>query len=257
MPLRCRRWGAYRVGGLEARAFDRFGLVVDEATIEPALVLRVYPAAERLERTLRPLETQPTAGNQVARAKGDGIEFADVRAFVPGDRVRRINWRASARRQALFVNESLPERNADVVLFLDSFEEARRADEGTLDRAVRAAAALADAYLVGRDRVGLVGFGGAVRWLTPASGIRQRQRVVEALLETEIVLSYASKSLDTLPPQSLPPQSLVVALTPLLDERTLGALLDLRGRGFDLAIVDLSPASFVEAAPRRRRPSSR
>ena len=86
-------------------------------------------------------------------------------------------------------------------------------------------------------------------WLTPASGIRQRQRGVEARLETEIVLSYAAKSLDTLPPQSLPPQSLVVALTPLLDERTLGALLDLRGRGFDLAIVDLSPASFVEAAP--------
>jgi uncharacterized protein (DUF58 family) len=246
LPLACRRWGAYRLGGFEARAFDRFGLVVDETAVAPELVLRVYPSAERLENTLRPLETQPTAGNQVARAKGDGIEFADVRAFVPGDRVRRINWRASARRRALFVNEAHPERNADVVLFLDSFAEARRADEGTLDRAVRAAASLAEAYLAMRDRVGLVGFGGTLRWLTPASGFRQRQRVVEALLETEIVFSYASRTLDVLPPQAFPPQSLVVALTPLLDERALAALLDLRGRGFDLAIVDLSPAAFVE-----------
>ena len=47
----------------------------------------------------------------MARAKGDGIEFADIRPFVPGDRVRRINWRASARRPGLWVNESHPERN--------------------------------------------------------------------------------------------------------------------------------------------------
>jgi uncharacterized protein (DUF58 family) len=246
VPLRCRRWGAYRLGGLDVRAFDAFGLVVDEGAVEPDLSLRVYPGAERLQRLLRPVETQPFAGNLVARSKGDGIEFADIRPFAPGDRVRRVNWRASARRRQLFVNESHPERNADVVLFLDSFAEARRADGGTLDRAVRAAAGLAEAYLARRDRVGLVSFGGTVRWLTPASGTTQLYRIVEALLETQVVLSYAWKKIDVLPPRTLPPQSLVIALTPLLDDRSIEALLDLRGRGFDLAIVDLAPAAFVE-----------
>jgi hypothetical protein len=42
----------------------------------------------------------------------------------------------------------------------------------------------------------------------------------------------------------------VVALTPLLDERSLAALLDLRGRGYDLAVVDISPFAFV--TPGRR-----
>jgi uncharacterized protein (DUF58 family) len=37
----------------------------------------------------------------------------------------------------------------------------------------------------------------------------------------------------------------VIALSPLLDDRAVGALLDLRARGFDLAIVELSPFSFV------------
>jgi uncharacterized protein (DUF58 family) len=247
LPLRvgCRRWGAYRLGALELRAFDRFGLVVDEAELEPALTLRVYPAAERLRQLLRPAETQPFAGNQVARAKGDGIEFADIRPFTRGDRVRRINWRATARRQVLHVNESHPERNADVVLFLDSFAEARRADASTLDRAVRAAAALAHAYLQRRDRVGLVRFGGTVRWLTPASGSTQLHRIVDALLETEIVFSYAWKGIDVLPRGTLPPQSLVLALTPLLDDRSINALLDLRGRGFDLAIIDMSPVAYA------------
>jgi uncharacterized protein (DUF58 family) len=245
LGILCRRWGAYRLGAVRLRAFDRFGLVVDEARIEPALALRVYPSAERLRRLIDPVETQPYTGNQVARVKGDGVEFADIRQFSPGDQVRRINWRTSARRQTLHVNESHPERNADVVLFVDSFAEARRAGEGTLDRAVRATTALATAYLERRDRVGLVSFGGIVRWLTPAGGSEQLYRIVETLLKTEVHFSYAWRKIDTVPSHTLPPQSLVIALTPLLDERTIDALLDLRRRGFDLAIVDVSPLEYA------------
>ena len=64
-------------------------------------------------------------------------------------------WRASARRGALWVNEFHAERNADVILFLDSFADARRGGTGTLDEAIRAAASLAERYLAGKDRVGL------------------------------------------------------------------------------------------------------
>jgi hypothetical protein len=46
----------------------------------------------------------------------------------------------------------------------------------------------------------------------------------------------------------LPPQSLVLALSPLLDERGLGALVDLRGRGFDMAILDISPLGHIGPA---------
>ena len=74
--------------------------------------------------------------------------------------------------------------------------EARREDAGTLDLAVRAAATLAERYLAHRDRVGLVVFGGVLNWLTPATGIVQRYRIVDALLDTEIMLSYAWKDID-------------------------------------------------------------
>ena len=48
-----------------------------------------------------------------------------------------------------------------------------------------------------------------------------------------------------IPRRVLPPQALVIALTPLLDQRTITALLDLRARGFDLAVVDVSPIPYV------------
>jgi uncharacterized protein (DUF58 family) len=177
----------------------------------------------------------------VARTRGEGVEYADVRQYVPGDRLRRINWRASSIRQVLHVNEQHPERNSDVVIFVDSFAEARSRGGSTLDLAVRAAASLATQYLAVRDRVGFVSFGGVVRWLTPSSGGIQRYRIIEALLATEIAFSFAWKDIDVLPARSLTPQALVIALTPLLDERGLSALIDLRRRGFDLVVVEISP----------------
>jgi uncharacterized protein (DUF58 family) len=247
VPLRvsCRRWGAYRIGDTALRVRDRFGLLAFDEAVEGATALRVYPRLERLRLLVRPLETQPFAGNQVARSKGEGIQFADIRPFAPGDRVRRINWRVSARRQELYVNEAHPEQNSDLVLFLDTFAEARHDEEGTLDLAVRAAASVAREYLARGDRVGLVGFGGMVRWLEPGMGTAQFYRIVETLLETEISVSFAWRDIDVLPGRSLPPQALVVALSPLLDERAVGALLDLRARGFDLVVVDVSPLPFT------------
>jgi len=240
-------WGVYQLGDVVVRARDRFGLFSFDGRLSPAVPLRVYPGEERLRSLVRPLELQPFAGNHVARTSGDGIEFAETRPFVPGDRVHRINWRLSARRQTLYVTEAQPERNTDVVLFLDSFAEVRREQAGTLDLAVRAAASLTRAYLDQRDRVGIVGFGAVLRWLTPSMGRRQLYQIVDALLETEVALSYAWKDVDVLPPRSLPPQALVIALSPLLDDRSVRALFDLRTRGFDLVIVDVSPLPFTAA----------
>jgi uncharacterized protein (DUF58 family) len=243
--VRAPRWGAYRLGEVALRTSDRLGFFTYETQIDQATPLKVYPHPEELRTMLRPLDTQPFGGNQVARSKGEGIEFADLRPFAVGDRLRRINWRASARRGTLWVNELHPERNTDVVIFLDSFAEARRDDRGTLDMAVRAAASLADRYLKHKDRVGLVSFGGVLNWLTPATGLVQLYRIVDSLLDTEIMLSYAWKDIEIVPRRTLPPQALVIGLTPLLDERAIGAMLDLRTRGFDLAVVEVSPEPFT------------
>ena len=245
IPLRCVHWGVHQVGEVVWRAQDAYGFLVHEGRVGEVHPLKVYPRGENVERLLRPLETQAFSGNQVARNRGEGIEFADLRPFTPGDRVRRVNWRATARRGEPWVNEMHPERNADVVLFLDTFAEARRDDLGTLDLGVRAAAALAALYLREKDRVGVVSFGGILNWLTVTSGATQLYRIVDSLLDAQIILSYAWKDLAVIPPRTLPPRALVIALSPLLDDRAVGALLDLRARGFDLAVVELSPYSFV------------
>jgi uncharacterized protein (DUF58 family) len=247
VPVRlgCDSWGAYRLGDFTWRASDSAGLRVLDGGIRGRTVLRVYPSIERLRASIVPRQTQPFAGNRVARAKGEGIEFADVRAYSPGDRLKRVNWRASSVHQSLYVNEEHPERNSDVIVFLDSFAEVQGSDWGTHDVAVRAASSLVEHYLATRDRVGLVSFGGFVRWLAPSAATIQRYRIVEALLETQIAISFAWKDITVLPRRSLTPHALIIALSPLLDDRGVLALADLRRRGFDLVVVEISPAAFA------------
>jgi uncharacterized protein (DUF58 family) len=243
--VRCERWGAFVLGPVYIRATDRLAFHSWETRIGRAQSLRVYPSVETLRALLEPLDTQVFVGNQLSRSRGDGIEFADIRDWEPGDRVRSINWRASARRGELLVNEQHPERKTDVVLFLDTLADVRVGGRGTLDLTVRAAASLAHRYLERKDRVGVVSFGGYLSWLLPKSGARQLYRIVDSLLQIGVVLSFAAKGIDVLPPRTLPPKALVIALSPLLDARSVAALLDLRARGFDLVVVEVSPVPFV------------
>ena len=247
LRLRANRWGAYLLGDVLLRGHDTLGLFRFDQALPRDLELRVFPREEQLRKLLRPRDTQPYAGDEVARRRGDGIEFADIRPFAFGDMVTRVNWRATARRGELWVNDRHPERSTDIVLFLDAFTEARRGEASTLDLALRAAATLARGYVGSRDRVGLVTFGGALRWLQPGLGEAQLYRICEALLDTRIYLSYAWRDIAIVPARVLPPQALVIALTPLLDERSVSALFEMRARGHDLLVVEASPVPYMDA----------
>jgi len=249
LVLRCSRWGVFDVGRLTVRARDPLRLAAWTASFPCGAVLKAYPSEIALRRIVAPVETQVHAGSEVARVRGDGIEYADIRDFVPGDRVRSINWRASARRQVLVVNERHPERNTDVVLFVDSFLDVKLGGRSVLEEAVRAAASLSTRYLERRDRVGLVGLGGVLRWVQPGMGVGQLYRLVETMLETGVEPTYTWGDVTRIPARILPPKALVLALTPLLDRRFVGALQDLRARRFDVAVVEIDPVPLVPAGP--------
>ena len=127
------------------------------------------------------------------------------------------------------------------MLLLDTLSETGLAPYSTLDLSVRAAAALANAYLARKDRVGFIEFGGFLRWINPATGRRQAEVLVEGLLPAATHFSYVVPQLDRVPNRVLPRQALVIALTPLLDERFIKATIDLAARGFDVILLAVSP----------------
>lgn len=237
-----------RLGGPHLRLWGPLGLAAAETHHRAPATVAVYPRHGHIRHLPRPPRTQPFVGNYVSPAQGEGIEAGDIRPFAPGDQVRHVNWRATLRLGALHVTQHHREQNADVVLLLDTLSEVGREGETVVDVAARGAAALAAAYLGRKDRVGLIEYGGQPRWVRPGAGRAQRERLLDTLLSASVVFTYVNRDLDLVPPRILPPQALIVALSPLLDPRFVRAAVDLAARGFDLVVIAVSPVSAARGA---------
>ncbi|MCI0547112.1 MAG: DUF58 domain-containing protein, partial [Candidatus Rokubacteria bacterium] len=237
-----------RFGDLHLRLWEPLGLAAAETSHREARPeVAVYPQVTALRRPPRPVRTQPSVGNHVSPAQGDGIEPGDVRPFAPGDQVRHVNWRATLRLGVLHVTQHHQERSADIVLLLDTLADVGPVGGSVLDSAVRGAASLAAAYLARKDRVGLVEYGGILRLVRPGAGRAHWERLLDTLARASVVFTYVKRDLEVIPPRVLPPQALVVALSPLLDARFLTAATDLVARGFDLVLVAVSPIAAARA----------
>jgi uncharacterized protein (DUF58 family) len=160
-----------------------------------------------------------------SRRTGEGGELAGIRAFAPGDRLRRIDWRTTLRTQQPHVAQTLSDRDAEVVLVLDVAQDAGMSGgisgaASAVDTTVRAAAAIAEHYLHRGDRVSLVEYSVGIRRLRPAAGRRQFQMVLEWMLHIEPGDGVDAVPIYLLDNHQVPSSALVVVLTPLLNEHS-------------------------------------
>jgi uncharacterized protein (DUF58 family) len=239
------RRGKYVIGRLYARVHPGTDLQPLLAEYHYEQVCHVYPHVAPLPHHLAPMQTHASFGNYVSRTSGEGLEFAGIRPYSSGDRVRRVHWRASLLRQQLYVTEYYCERNADVVILLDTLVSLGSPQANTLDVAVRAAASLAAHYLYHKDRVGLIHYGGVCTWLTPATGQHQLYRILDTLLGAQTLFSYLTADIARIPPRVLPPGALIFVITTMLDARIDVALHDLLARGFQFVLLIISPAHVM------------
>jgi uncharacterized protein (DUF58 family) len=230
------RWGRYSPGAI--RVTGQAGRGGFQTSLRVELdQLEIFPRPARMRPRLVPAELLRRIGEHTGRAVGEGVEFAGIRPYVPGDQLRDVNRAVSIRRGQLHVNQRSAARAADLVIMIDAFGDSGPVADRTLDVAVHGAAALATAYLRVSDRAGLVVLGGALRWLGPAHGDRQFYRIAEMMLQARYD-SYVTPDIGRIPRTALPPGTLVVVFSPLLDPRGFTALTDLRQRGFPLVVVD-------------------
>jgi uncharacterized protein (DUF58 family) len=245
------RRGKYNLGHLYCRIHAGTDLQPLLAVYHQEQTCLVYPHIVQLPRHLPPLHTHVSFGNYVSRAAGEGLEFAGVRPYGSGDQLRRVHWRTSLIRQQLYVNDYHCERNADVVILLDTLVALGSPYCNTLDIAVRAAASLTAHYLYHKDRVGLISYGGVCTWVPPALGQLQLYRILDTLLETRTHFSYLTKDITLIPPRVLPPGALIFALTTFLDARITAALHDLLARAFPLILLVIAPVYAMPVSGQR------
>ncbi len=139
----------------------------------------------RIEIQTRRLVQQRFAGGYHSVFKGRGIEFAQIREYVPGDDVRLIDWNATARFGKPFVKLYVEERELTVMLLVDASGSMSFGTTGRLKRqlATEFCATIAFSAITNNDRVGLILFTDRSERIIPAKkGRRHILRLIRELL---------------------------------------------------------------------------
>jgi uncharacterized protein (DUF58 family) len=231
-----KRWGRYTI-----RAFVEVqapgGLMAGTATIDAAQLL-VFPVAPSQSTALPNTDLLDRLGTHLTRHTGPGVEYADVRAYVPGDQLRTVNWPVSARRGHLHVTRRLTDRAADVVVLVDASAQPPGPATAATERMAHGAVQVVQSALRSGDRAGIVVLGGGrPRWLGAEIGRRQFYRVLDTVLACGD--DYKTSTGTLAPRAALPPGAIVVAFSTMLETEFALALIDLRARGHVVVAVDV------------------
>jgi len=227
------------------------GLAFQEHGLVCSTYVSAVPEIEKLPPLiLRPRRTHAVAGSIMARTAGPGVDFFGCRGYVPGDDVRRINWRALARTDRLVVNEYEQERMADVILVLDVRAQAHVevGARGTFEPACRCAASLADHLIRSGNRVGFLLYGQSIDWIQPAGGRFHLEKILASILRAKPVRSFAFEDLASIPMSVFPSGSQVILLSSLPNDEDYRVPIQLTARGYSVLVLHLNSEKLQASA---------
>jgi uncharacterized protein (DUF58 family) len=261
--------GPQEVVAVEYRAIGADAAWVGAPTARLPVERVQAPAIAAIRSLVLPHRLQGLTGAHDSARPGDGGEFRDVHPFAPGDRLRRIDWKATARRAQLpgdlYVRRTAATADATVVLVVDASDDLGQNvgdwprslawEQGTssLDIARQAASSLAVAYSRAGDRVGYQDLSTVTRLVAPGGGARHLDRVLRAIAVTRASGVRASRRRAPV----LAPGALVYLFSTFLDDDTARLATLWRASGHRVLGVDVLPQPITTELDERGRTAFR
>ncbi|MDX1672289.1 MAG: DUF58 domain-containing protein [Balneolaceae bacterium] len=188
--LRPTERGEYQFGRLNCYGHTPLRLVRRRHTYDEDHTVPVYPSFLQMRKfEIYAISNRLTdLGVKKIRRVGHTMEFDQIREYVPGDDYRSINWKATARRGDLMVNQYRDERSQQVYNLLDMGRVMKMPFEGLklLDYAINTSLVISNISLIKQDRAGLVTFADTPRTVVAAQGRRTHiYKIQEALYNVE------------------------------------------------------------------------
>jgi uncharacterized protein (DUF58 family) len=248
------RTGPQELAQVDAQGLAHGGDLTAPTARSRSARVTVLPRAAALPGLPLPLRLRGLTGQHGSRRPGHGGELRDVHPWQPGDSLRRVDWRATARRsprgEELYTRRTFALAEAHVTLVVDSRDDVGpdpatwsgtrpvRADDPTsLDLARTAAATVARAYLEVGDRAGVEDLGVRRRTLRAGGGRRQLDRVLHGLA----VLRPQGDPAPRVRAPQLPSGTLVWVFSTFLDAEGARAAIHWRRSGHRVVAVDVLP----------------
>ena len=252
-----RRWGRPVVGDEQVALTSswcgyRFGPV----RLTPQQ-LTVWPQAAAYDSSAEAPQPDGLVGAHRSRRVGSGTEFAGIRPFAPGDRLRRISWPVSLRTRELQVVTTRAEQDASVLIVVDALRDIGVSGgvdgrASSLDLTVRAASALADHHIRRGDRVGMRVVGPGDARVPFGGGPRHLHRITGTL--TRVVPETASVPDETLE-LGVTGGCVVYVLSPMVHAPIVNAAALLSARGVAVVVIDTLGERSLEDLGGRASPA--
>lgn len=178
---------------------------------------------------IQPLNPKSIAGNRVSFFKGSGSEFYSLRKYIEGESIRRVNWRASAKTEDLWVNSFLAESSGTQIIVLDArlIENDRQLTREVTDMAISAALSIAYSSLNERNAVGMFVISETSSIVKPDYGMRQYLRISETLKNAPFPIYRSPVRLHRMASIYGDAKAQYVVITPLVDTDTLDSVAEL------------------------------
>ncbi len=178
--------GQYEFGRIIIYIRSLLGLVKRRHNLEAAAIIPVYPSFLQMRKyeLLSQTTIQTEQGNKRMRKIGHSMEFEQIKEYVRGDDIRSVNWKATARKGSLMVNNYTDERSQQVYCIIDKGRLMKMPFGGLtlLDYAINSTLVLANVCLQKQDRVGLMTFSNKMGSLLAADRKPiQRENILQLL----------------------------------------------------------------------------
>jgi uncharacterized protein (DUF58 family) len=155
--------GEYFFGIINIFLRGPLNMVIRQVTSGEEKKVAVYPSFMQMKKyQLMAVTNQLQAnGSRRLRKLGSSLEFEQIKEYVQGDDYRRVNWKATARKNSLMVNNYTDERSQQVICLIDKGRSMKMPFEGMtlLDYAINATLVLSNIVLLKQDKSGLLTFG--------------------------------------------------------------------------------------------------
>jgi uncharacterized protein (DUF58 family) len=188
--LRPTERGEYHFGNIIVYVKSMLGLLMRRHDVEAHVMVPVYPSFMQLRKfeLLSKTTIQSEQGNTRMRKIGHSMEFEQIKEYVRGDDIRTINWKATARRSSLMINNYTEEKSQQVYCIIDKGRLMKMpfGNLSLLDYAINSTLVLSNVCLQKLDKVGLITFSNKIGTILAADRKPiQRANILQLLYNQE------------------------------------------------------------------------
>ncbi|MEN8121184.1 MAG: DUF58 domain-containing protein [Bacteroidota bacterium] len=174
--------GEYHFGRLNVFIKQSLGLIIRRVRFNSQTMVQVYPSYIQMRKyeLLAISNRLSEAGIKKVRKLSHTLEFEQIRDYVKGDDYRTINWKATARRSQLMVNQYLDEKSQKVYCLIDMGRSMQMPFEGMtlLDYAINSSLILSNIAMYKQDKAGIISFSNKIHTLLPAERSKIQMKLI-------------------------------------------------------------------------------